>query len=329
MDDATLELLSRYVDGDLAEEERVALERRLVDEEALRHRLDALERGRAGVAALADREHPPRSLDALIEPLRRAPVRPVVVRPVFRWLAAAASVAAAGLLAVQLARQHPAPTPPGELAAPHAPAPQPSPGHYYRLQPLPRSPDADQAPIGVSERLLRDGPATPVPEPLPPLDVMGPLDAPGPVTAEGAGAPGEASDKGVAAPVPEPARAERTTASRDADAEPKFEQISPQAAKASGRTLSPHAAGPQTVSGGMLVVRTASGAARLPIAGLAPDTPPLELVVEVRGGQIVAVRATGPDASVPDQVVAALIGIAAPGLVDATYRARIAGRAAE
>ncbi len=177
-DQPTLELLSRYLDGDLRDEERTGLERRVIDDASLAEALTGLRRVRLEVAALADRMDPPASLDALLEPLRRGvPPAPARARPLVRWLAAAAAALLGVAVAVEVVRRKPSP---GIPPPPRPPATaRPSEPGIFQLRPLPTSSIPPQeAPLGAADRLL----ARPLPEPEladpEPLDIMGPLATP-------------------------------------------------------------------------------------------------------------------------------------------------------
>jgi len=178
MDIADIELLSRYIDGDLDRADEQKLVGRLESERNLRSRLEELQRLRSSLSSLAGREHAPVELDALIEPLRRARPEAVSARPWVRWLATAA-VAVVGLTVIvevnlRGSRQ---PTPDASHADKRQRSAEPT--ERFSLAPLPESsvPPEDQL-LGVSERLL----ASPVPEvPLdepPALQVLGPLAVP-------------------------------------------------------------------------------------------------------------------------------------------------------
>jgi hypothetical protein len=176
MDEATVELLSRYLDDDLEGEERGRVERLLKEDDAARSELEGMRQLRRMMVELADREQPPAELDALLEPLRRTVPGPQLVRPTYRWLAAAASVLVAVGVAYQVARQSPAPPMPTSEAPVASPAPhlaQPS----LPSQPRQRDARAEEL-VSATDRLL----ASPLPEPEvdrpPPLDVIGPLEAP-------------------------------------------------------------------------------------------------------------------------------------------------------
>ena len=178
MDIADIELLSRYIDGDLDRADEQKLVGRLESEPNLRSRLEELQRLRSSLSSLAGREHAPVELDALIEPLRRARPEAVSARPWVRWLATAA-VAVVGLTVIvevnlRGSRQ---PTPDASHADKRQRSAEPT--ERFSLAPLPESsvPPQDQL-LGVSERLL----ASPVPEvPIddpPALQVLGPLAVP-------------------------------------------------------------------------------------------------------------------------------------------------------
>jgi hypothetical protein len=177
MDEAVIESLSRYLDGDLGAADAEKLEKRLRSDPDLAAELAALQDLRDSLLALAEREEPPSKLDALMEPLRRAAPERSGQRPWVRWLAAAA-VAMLGLTVVlEVNRRYSAPSlekhdqPPARTRAQE-------PTERFALAPLPTSsvPEEEQL-LGASDRLL----ASPIPEPdfddLPPLDVIGPLEA--------------------------------------------------------------------------------------------------------------------------------------------------------
>ncbi len=330
MDEATLELLSRYLDDDLVGVERSALEERLSSDPRLRDRLGDLRRGREAVAALAARERHPAALDALVEPLRRAPAERMVVRPVFRWLAAAASVAAAALLALQLVRQHPQPTVTVRAQPVARSVAQPSPGHYYQLKPLPRGKDADQAPIGAADRLLRDGPATPVPEPLPPLEVMGPLEEPKPSSAAASRLRQEEAVSDSAASVAVAPAGEREPSSDEVVEGAPAAGVGEtpgkrlEVAKAGRQAAPAQAAAPGSPSlPGVLVVHLTTGVVRVPIARLPPGASPVDLRIEVHGERITRALPSAPDGRLPGGIATALAGTPAPGVGDGTYAARV------
>jgi len=180
MNETALELLSRYLDGDLPPAEARRLDQRLASEPQLRDELEAMSSLRQAVRDLAARDQPPAKLESLLEPLRRsAPAQPVL-RPAFRWLAAAATAVIGVGLAIQVARRNPAPTLPTRAPAPRSSSAAPDRG-LSKLQPLPdRGVDKGEELIGAADRLL----ASPLPEPqlqpAAPLEVIGPLAAPSP-----------------------------------------------------------------------------------------------------------------------------------------------------
>lgn len=177
MDDATIEMLSRYIDGDLDPADEEGVRRRLNGDPVLRSKMESLQQLRAAVVRLAESEEVPADLDALVEPLRRGRPEEVAARPWARWLATAA-VAVLGLSVIievnQRSSRQPARETPRSETRRHA-----EPTERFSLAPLPTSsvPAEDQL-LGVSERLL----ASPIPEmeidESPPLHVLGPLEEP-------------------------------------------------------------------------------------------------------------------------------------------------------
>lgn len=185
IDETTQELLSRALDDDLGPQELERLEARLAREPELSERLVALRRLRAEVARLAASESPPATLDRLVEPLRRSRAPRRQVRPVFGWLAAAASIVVVATLSLEVARRSAAPSAVALRAEPAAakadtPAPSPGSSRYFQLAPLPQPADPEAVPQGAAERLLREGPRAPAADPPPALEVVGPLEAPPP-----------------------------------------------------------------------------------------------------------------------------------------------------
>jgi hypothetical protein len=176
MDESIVEILSRHLDGDLDNEEELALSARLEAEPALVEELEAMRRIRSSVAALASSEQVPRELDSLVDPLLRGKPEPVVLRPWARWLATAAAVILGATVIIEVNRRNPGPSieAMSKLRNEAHPA---EPTERFTLAPLPTSSLApEQQPLGASDRLL----ASPVPDvelddPVP-LEVLGPLE---------------------------------------------------------------------------------------------------------------------------------------------------------
>jgi len=177
MDDAIIEMLSRYIDGDLEPAEERDIVGRLQADPILRSTLESLRALRSSLAVLAQNDEVPADLDALVEPLRRGRPEAVVARPWVRWLATAA-VAVLGLSVIIQVNQKSSQQPAREVPR-SRPGPPTEPTERFSLAPLPTSsvPPEDQL-LGVSERLL----ASPIPEmeieESPPLRVLGPLEVP-------------------------------------------------------------------------------------------------------------------------------------------------------
>lgn len=175
MDDASLELLSRAVDGDLSPRERQLLEERAGAEPELKRALADLGRMRQSIATLAERMEPPDVLDRLMAPLRwgGGPGRSAVRSPL-RWLGVAAAVAMAILIGYQIGQRKGAQP---SLAALRQAARTPGTARVpYQLQPLPSSPASDsEQPLGATERLLAHSPRPPEPGEPEGLAVVGPV----------------------------------------------------------------------------------------------------------------------------------------------------------
>jgi hypothetical protein len=174
MDEATNELLSRHLDGDLSPDEERELTTRLKKDVPLAAQLDAMRRVRSSVADLAANERVPAELDSVLEPLLNSHPESLPARPWARWLATAA-VAVLGLtVVIEVNRRDPGPdigaiARQAEKQAGRSEEP-------FALAPLPTSSlPAEEQPLGASDRLL----ASPIPEmelaAPPPLEVLGPL----------------------------------------------------------------------------------------------------------------------------------------------------------
>jgi hypothetical protein len=174
MDEATAELLSRHLDGDLDAAETALLEARLAAEPELAAELAALRRLQLQVRSVADRMVPPAALDALPRPADRgAPRAPGRVPPAVRWLGLAAGVALAVTVAVEVAhkpaqlpapatvtRSTEAPTPPSKAAGTaQAPAPATAPprsdDEVAETDAAPPAEPAPPAPKAERKRLQR------------------------------------------------------------------------------------------------------------------------------------------------------------------------------
>lgn len=183
MNEQQLERLSRFLDGDLSPEEEQELRAELETNPTLASELEEMQRLQHAVYTLAAREKPPAELDVLVEPLRRDRVMPRSVRPVYRWLAAAATVVVAVTVGIEIGRQGPVHDP-----STLAPATTSAVGTgddessgrrgYFRLQPMPRFKEEAEAPQGAAEKLLATPPAFPAPDEAPALEVAGPLPEP-------------------------------------------------------------------------------------------------------------------------------------------------------
>ncbi len=313
MDEATAELLSRLLDGDLDAADRARLEARLSDEPELAVELASLRRLREATLAVAERMDPPLTLDATLEPLRRGDPARRRIHPAVRWLGMAAGVVLAVTVTMEVARRHPD-SAPGRPAGEAAPAPSMDKTEIYQLKALPTSPvPPEEELIGVTERLLASPPAEPQLDEPEPLYVQGPL----PLEDNEAGLKTRDEEKarGGRGLQGEPAAKDRPSSAEAA------RQVAPAPATldagASGKELD-RAVGPTR-----LLLRDLDGLAAGVVLfnGSWPSQgPPVE--VTVSGGVIVAVGTPGGDkdglaAGVDSE--AALIGAAAPGIPDGRY----------
>lgn len=173
MDERRNELLSRYLDGDLTAAELADVERAVESDPALRAELQAAQRLRRAVREISAGMEPPAELDLVMEPLRRgtpAPERPV--RPVYRWLGAAAAVVLGVTVTLEMVRRNPSPT---TVEPTRTVTANGDDREIFELAPLPSAVPDDNRPIGATDRLLEEDPPAPAaPEP-PALEVVGPL----------------------------------------------------------------------------------------------------------------------------------------------------------
>lgn len=178
MEKGTTERLSRLIDGDLDRAETEEVMSLLESNRALRRELDGLNRVRASLRSLADREHPPAELDALVDPLLRGRPESVLARPWARWLAAAAVVVLGVTVVLEVRRGQPDPARANwqERVMEGATA---EPTERFSLAPLPTSSEpSDARPVGAADRLVSapDPEVDPTLDPAPALEVMGPLE---------------------------------------------------------------------------------------------------------------------------------------------------------
>jgi hypothetical protein len=173
------ERLSRYLDDDLAEDERVSIEGLLAGDPDQRRELAAMRQLRDTVSELADRMEPPEELDALVEPFRRGETNAGRrSMRVGRWAAAAAALLVA-VLVIEVVRQDTEPPATEVAARRQSPRQNDRDRGVFQLQPLPTSARPEgEPPLGATDRLL----TTPLPQPMiddpTPLEIVGPLSAP-------------------------------------------------------------------------------------------------------------------------------------------------------
>ena len=177
MDEITVLLLSRYVDGDLGPAETSDLEERLRLDAQLQKDLAALRSLRGTVAAAAERDEPPAELDRLMEPLRRGVPEGPKVRPWLRWAGMAAAAVLAVTVVYEVDQRAPGPKlDPRPRGVYQSRAAEPT--RRFALAPLPTaSTPEEEQPLGAADRLL----ASPIPErevavAPPVLEVLGPLN---------------------------------------------------------------------------------------------------------------------------------------------------------
>jgi hypothetical protein len=329
MDDRSVELASRLVDGDLEPDAAARLEDRARSDAELAALIESFRALRRAVGEVADDMAPPAELDAVVEPLGRAPASTTGrVRPVYRWLGAAAAAVLAVTVVVEMTRRNPGPTVPRRPAPEHTTDADEG---VFELSPLPSAATGGDGrrPIGAADRLLAE-------EPLPP-------DAPEPTTLEVVGPLQEAHDHTpTAARETSPTGSGKRTAGRRAP--PKADTAVADAAGARHEQENAVPARPEAAAGkgparrsaaaldGSAIDAPRSPGARLVVAGETVWEGRLEgcdpgrywLIVEVRDGRVVAVTYGAAEADRPSDAPAGtdgLIGVPAGGLVDGEHAA--------
>jgi hypothetical protein len=173
IDDGLRELLSRFIDGDLDPDEEARLAERLDGDPGLAAELEGMRTLRQSVRRVAATMEPPAALDAVVEPLRQSPpLPPRRVRPVYRWLGAAAAVVLGVTVAMEVAQRNPGPTPASEEPERHRRVVAEE--EIFELAPLPTADPEENRPIGAVERLLDEEPSPPPSPEMAPLEVIGP-----------------------------------------------------------------------------------------------------------------------------------------------------------
>ncbi len=171
--DPTLdEQLSRFLDDDLAPQERRELEERLSTDPELSARLESLRRLQLAIGALAERDQPPAALDRLVAPRSLEQTARTTRRRWLHALAAAATVVIAVGIGLQIAKR-------GGLGDHHDTAGQPRRATAptpFPLAPLPEG--TDNGELGPSARLIQTPPDQPQLDDPPALEPGGPYDAP-------------------------------------------------------------------------------------------------------------------------------------------------------
>lgn len=209
IDNATLELLSRHLDGETDAHEERKLARMLETDPSLAARLEAMQRLRRSIAALAARDSAPTELDNVIDPLLREPPQPLGVRPWVRWLGAAAAVVLGITVIVEVNRGRPG-AKVGSIAK-SVDRVRTEPTERFALSPLPTSAlPPEEQPLSATDRLLASPIAeVEVGEPAA-LEVLGPLEKGLRDTPDGVAVGDEGRGRKVSAP-PAPATASALT----------------------------------------------------------------------------------------------------------------------
>ena len=337
MDEATAELLSRFLDGDLDAAETRRLEQRLATEPELAIELEALRRLQLQVRSVAERMQLPAELDAPPRlPVHGAAPLPRRVPPAVRWLGLAAGVALAVTVALEVSRRPPSPPAPARGAAPPAAAApavaSPAPPRVQALEPAAPAP-ADELTKAAAAPPAESSQTTPRPAQshLPPPDPQLPAATPEKrTTAVGGRGPAasaeslEEVDSARADRAPE-ADSRGLAASDEAarEREPARPAASNEQAAFAG--ISADAAKQEGAAGARLELIGEDGT---PVAALelptAPPAPGSRLVVTVAGGVVVTIEPEAGDA-VAGPAIDALIGRQLPGVADGRYVGVVVG----
>jgi hypothetical protein len=176
MEEETIEILSRYLDNDLDNDEAARLEDRFRADPELAAELVALQALQRDIASIAAREQPPSELDQLVEPLLLGRPTPIHVRPWARWLATAAAIVLGITVVFEVNRSRLGDRA-GDRLERRTAASNPQPTERFSLAPLPTSSlPEDEQPLGATDRIL----ASPIPEVVaddpPAFEVLGPLE---------------------------------------------------------------------------------------------------------------------------------------------------------
>jgi hypothetical protein len=338
MDEATAELVSRFLDGDLDAAETRRLEQRLATEPELATELEALRRLQLQVRSVAERMQLPADLEAPPRlPGRGAAALPRRVPPAVRWLGLAAGLALAVTVALEVARRPPSPAAPAkDTAPPAAAAPAVAPPALPRVQAL-----EPVAPAPMDE-LTKDAAAPPAESPQKaPRPAQSHLQPPDPQLPAAAREKRTAAvgGRGPAAPA-EPleevdsARADRAaeagsrgpTAANQAAREREPARSAASSEQAAFAGIAAGAAKQEGAAGARLELIGEDGTpvAALALPGAAP-APGSRLVVTVAGGAIATIE---PEVatSAADPALDGLIGQQLPGVADGRYVGVVVGR---
>lgn len=338
MDEATAELLSRFLDGDLDAAEARLLEQRLATEPELAAELEALRRLQLQVRSVAERMELPAELEA---PPRlpghgTAPL-PRRVPPAVRWLGLAAGLALAVTVALEVVRRPPSPPAPARDAAPPAAAApevlSPAPPRVQAVEPAAPAPAdkltkaAAAPPAESSQTALRPPAQSHLPPPEPQLPAATrekrtvAVGGRGPATQ--AESLGEA-DTARADRAPEPGSRGPAAANEAArEREPARSAASSEQPAFAGITLGAPKQEGAASARLELIGEDGTPVAALALPGAAP-APGSRLVVTVAGGAIATIE---PEAatSAADPAFDGLIGQQLPGVADGRYVGVVVG----
>jgi hypothetical protein len=338
MDEATAELLSRFLDGDLDAAETRLLEQRLATEPGLAVELEALRRLQLQVRSVAERMQLPAELEAPPRlPGHDAAPLPRPVPPAVRWLGLAAGLALAVTVTLELSRRPPSsPAPARDAAPPAAVAPavaSPAPPRFQALEPAAPAP-ADELTKAAAAPPTESSETAPRPAQshLPPPDPQLPAATREKRTAAVGGRGPAASAKALEEV--DTARADRApgpgsrgpAAANEAAREREPAQSAASSEQAAFAGIAAGAAKEEGAAGARLELIGEDG---IPVAALAlPAAAPAHgsrLVVTVAGGAIATIEPEAADA-VADPALAGFIGRQLPGVADGRYVGVVVGR---